>query len=57
MFNIFKEKCPVCKMELEKGKDYPEEFGKKFCSENCKEEYKKQPVREHSQHSGSGCCH
>lgn len=57
MFNLFKEKCPVCKMELEKGKNYPEESGKKFCSENCKEEYKKQSVEKHSHHSGGGCCH
>ncbi|MFA4975219.1 MAG: hypothetical protein WC577_00870 [Candidatus Paceibacterota bacterium] len=56
MFNIFKEKCLVCKMELEKGKIYPEESGKKFCSENCKEEYKKQPELQ-SKHSGGGCCH
>ena len=57
MFNIFKEKCPVCKMALEKGKDYPIESGKKFCSENCKEEYKKQSISEQSHHSGGGCCH
>jgi len=57
MFNLFKEKCPVCKMELQKGKVYPEEEGKKFCSENCKEEYKKQSMQEQSHHSGGGCCH
>ena len=57
MFNIFKKKCPVCKMELVKGKIYPEETGKKFCSENCKEEYKKQLIQEQSKHSGGGCCH
>ena len=57
MFNFLKEKCPVCKMELEKGKVYPEEFGKTFCSENCKEEYRKQLSKEPSQHSGGGCCH
>ena len=56
MLNIFKEKCPVCKMKLEKGQNYPEESGKKFCSESCKEEYKKQSNEKHSQHSG-GCCH
>ncbi|MBI5306466.1 hypothetical protein HZB04_02695 [Candidatus Wolfebacteria bacterium] len=58
MFNIFKKKCSVCKMELEKGKDYSEGFGKKFCSENCKEEYKKQLDKEQEEHShGGGCCH
>ena len=57
MFNIFKKKCPVCKMELVKGKIYPEETGKKFCSENCKEEYKKQLIQEQSKHPGGGCCH
>lgn len=57
MFNIFKEKCPFCKMNLEKDKNYPQEDGKKFCSENCKEEYKKQSVEKQSHHSGGGCCH
>ncbi len=57
MFNIFKEKCPTCKMVLEKGKEYPEGFGKKFCSESCQEEYKKKMAKEQSQHSSGGCCH
>ncbi|MDO8474295.1 MAG: hypothetical protein Q7S62_02025 [bacterium] len=57
MFNLFKQKCPTCKMELGKEKDYPEGFGKKFCSENCKEGYRKQVVKEQSRHSGGGCCH
>ena len=56
MFGLFKQKCPTCKMELEKGKDYSEGFGKKFCSENCKEEYRKQAAKEQSGKS-SGCCH
>lgn len=56
MFNFFKEKCPVCKMELEKGKNYPEISGKKFCSENCKAEYGKQSEMQ-SKNSGGGCCH
>ncbi len=56
MFGIFKEKCPVCKMGLEKGKTYPEGFGKKFCSERCKEEYGKQSEKEKSKQDG-GCCH
>lgn len=57
MFKIFKEKCSVCKMKLEKGKDYPMESGKKFCSENCKEEYKKQFNEKQAHRSGGGCCH
>ncbi len=57
MFNFFKQKCPVCKMELEKGKAYPEGFDKKFCSANHKDEYRKQLAKEQSQHSGGGCCH
>lgn len=52
----FKKKCPICGMELKKDREYPEEFGKKFCSENCREEYKKKMVGEQSNHSG-GCCH
>ena len=57
MFGLFKQKCPTCKMELGKGKEYPEGFGKKFCSENCREEYRKQLVKEQSQHSRGGSCH
>ena len=57
MLNIFKEKCPVCKMNLEKGRSYPEEAGLKFCSENCKEEYKKQSTKDDSKHSNGGYCH
>lgn len=57
MFNFFKQKCPVCKMELGKDQVYPEGFDKKFCSENCREEYRKQLVKEQSQHSRAGCCH
>lgn len=56
MFNIFKKKCPVCKMTLAEGKKYPEGFGKKFCSENCKEEYRQRLVKEQSE-SPKGCCH
>ncbi len=59
MFNFFKPKCPICKMVLEKGKQYPEGFGEKFCSEACKEEYGKQLEQAQSGHSkgGGGCCH
>ena len=53
---FFKEKCPVCKMELKQGKEYPEGYGKKFCSENCKEEYRKKLVKEESK-QGGGRCH
>ncbi len=43
-------------MELEKGKDYPEGLGKKFCSESCKDEYGKQSDKKQSEH-GESCCH
>lgn len=56
MFNIFKKKCPICKMVLEENKVYPEGYGKKFCSENCKEEFRKQAVKEQFT-SSKGCCH
>ncbi|MBI4261982.1 hypothetical protein HY624_00460 [Candidatus Uhrbacteria bacterium] len=56
MFHLFKQKCPVCGMTLEKGKTYPEGFGKKFCSENCKQEYQKK-MNEEQSHHGGGCCH
>ena len=57
MFNLFKKKCPTCKMELEEGKNYPEGYGKKFCSENCREDYRKKLAKEQSQHSKGSCCH
>ena len=56
MFNFFKRKCPICKMELKEGKDYPEGGGKKFCSEKCREEYRKKLAKEISK-SSCGCCH
>jgi len=56
MFNIFKKKCPVCKMELVKGRNNSERFGKEFCSEGCKDEYGKQSEKEKSKHDSS-CCH
>lgn len=56
MFNLFKKKCAVCKMKLEENKKYPEGFGKEFCSENCREEYRKKTVKEQS-HKSHGCCH
>lgn len=43
-------------MKLEEGKNYPEGFGKKFCLENCKEEYRKKLTKEQSQHSKNSCC-
>ncbi len=52
MFNIFKkkedeeEKCSVCKMGLEKGKDYPTEGDKKFCSDSCKSKHNEQSSSE-----------
>jgi len=56
MFNIFKKKCPSCKMVLEEGKNYPEWFGKRFCSESCREEFRKKIASEQAKHS-KGCCH
>lgn len=43
-------------MKLEEGKKYPEGFGKKFCSENCREQYRKEKVKDQSRKS-HGCCH
>lgn len=56
MFKLFKQKCPTCKMKLEDGKNYPEGSGKKFCSESCREEYRKKTAKEQS-HKSHGCCH
>ncbi len=55
MFKLFTKKCPVCKMELQEGKDYPEGSGKKFCSEECRETYRKKLVKGQSK-AGGGCC-
>ena len=44
-------------MELQEDKNYPKGYGKKFCSENCKEEYRKRLARKQSQHSKGGCGH
>jgi len=57
MFNLFKQRCPVCKMELEKDKHYVEESGKKLCSENCREEYRKQLADGQSRSSRGTPCH
>ncbi len=54
MLGLFKKKCPVCKMELEKDKKYPERYGKKFCSTDCLLEYKKKIAGQQS-HSSHGC--
>lgn len=43
-------------MELKEGKNYPEGYGKQFCSEPCKEKYRINLVKEQSKSSG-GCCH
>ncbi|HEB01463.1 MAG TPA: hypothetical protein ENI16_00505 [Candidatus Portnoybacteria bacterium] len=57
MFKLFKEKCPICGMELKKGEDYIKEHGKKFCSEECREEYQKKLTKGQSKTTGGGCCH
>jgi len=58
MFNLFKKRCPICKMELKKEKERIKGFGKEFCSEECREEYRKAMAKEQSssaKHGGS--CH
>lgn len=56
MFNFFKKKCPICKMELKEKEYQPEGFGKKFCSEGCRETYRKKEVKGQSK-AGGGSCH
>ncbi len=56
MFNLFKKKCPICKMEIKEEEDHVEGFGKKFCSQDCRETYRKKLVKEQSK-TGGGCCH
>ena len=56
MIKLFKPKCPVCKIRLKEGKNYPEEFGKKFCSEQCRQEYRKKIIKEQSK-ADRKCCH
>lgn len=57
MFNFFKKKCPVCKMELKEGEYHPIGFNTKFCSKECREEYRKKMVKEQSKSGGGGSCH
>jgi len=54
MFNLFKKKCPVCGLELERGKNYLEEFGRKFCSDYCREKYR---LKKKRSKQSAGCCH
>ncbi len=56
MFNLFKKKCPICKMELKEGEYHPKGAGKEFCSEECRETYRKKLVKEQSK-AGGGSCH
>lgn len=57
MLNIFKKKCPVCKMTLAADKNYPAGYGKSFCSANCREEYRQQLTGAAAQTtSRGGCC-
>jgi len=53
MFKLFEKKCPVCKTEIKEK--YTEGFGKQFCSEEHKEEYRKKIAR--AQSKGGSCCH
>ena len=55
MFNLFKKKCPVCRMGLKAGEYYPKGADKEFCSEECRETYRKNLVKEQSK-SGKSCC-
>ena len=43
-------------MILDKEKKYPEAGGKKFCSEDCREKFRKKFVSQQSK-SGGGSCH
>ncbi len=56
MLNLFKQKCPSCSMVLDGDKDYPEEAGKKFCSENCKQKYKQQSAEKSANSEEHSCC-
>lgn len=44
-------------MELKEGKEYPKGYGKEFCSDNCKEEYRKKLAKEESAAKSCGHCH
>ncbi len=57
MFNLFKKTCPVCGLELEKGKNCPEGWGQKFCSDGCREKYRQEIIKERQSKKSSGCCH
>lgn len=56
IFDIFKTKCPICKMEI--GETYVEGHNRKFCSEECRESYRQKMIGEEKHNShGGGCCH
>ena len=57
MFNLFKKKCPVCGLAIEPGKNHPEGWGQKFCSDRCREEYRQKIVKEKQAKGSGGCCH
>jgi len=42
-------------MELEKGKEYPEALGKRFCSEKCRDAYSEKEAKKMPK-KGGGCC-
>ncbi len=54
---LFTKHCPVCGMDIDKGKTV-KRFGKYFCSENHAEEYRKKQTDKDSGHKGhgGGCC-
>ncbi|MDP2933813.1 MAG: hypothetical protein Q8N81_06845 [bacterium] len=56
VFGLFKTRCPVCKMEVNKETAI-NRFDKYFCSEGHAEEYRKERARQQSASHHGGCCH
>ncbi len=54
-FGLFKTRCPVCKMEVNKETAI-NRFDKHFCSEEHAEVYRKERARQQA-NSGHSCCH
>lgn len=57
IFSLFKTKCPICNMVVDKDKAI-NHGDKYFCSEDHAEQYGKEGAKEQSKHDGHGnCCH
>lgn len=55
VFQLFKTRCPVCKMEVNK-KAAINRFGKYFCSEAHAQRYQETQAGQLANNGDHGCC-